>query len=58
MDVANILNKQTYFDEIIIRHEHPDWGFGKNDFTHEENMKNESSDRTVYNERKSINFGL
>lgn len=58
MDVANMLNKQTYFDEIIIRHEHPDWGFGKNDFIHEENMKNESSDRTVYNMRKSINFGL
>ena len=58
MDVANILNKQTYFDEVIIRHEHPDWGFGKNDLIHQENVKNESNDRTVYNKRKLINFGL
>jgi len=28
MDVANLLDKQTYFDDVIIRHEHPDWGFG------------------------------
>jgi len=58
MDVANILNKQTYFDEVIIRHEHPDWGFGKNDLIHQENMKNESFDRQIYNKRKNINFGL
>jgi hypothetical protein len=58
MDVANILNKQTYFDEVIIRHEHPDWGFGKNDLIHQENVKNESNDRTVYNKRKLINFGI
>ena len=24
MEVANSLGKQTYFDEVIIRHEHPD----------------------------------
>ena len=58
MDVANILNKQTYFNEVIIRHEHPDWGFGKNDLIHQENIKNESSDRAIYNKRKLINFGL
>jgi len=58
MDVANILNKQTYFDEVIIRHEHPDWGFGKNDLIHQENIKNESFDRQVFDRRKNINFGL
>ena len=58
MDVANILNKQTYFDEVIIRHEHPDWGFGKNDLIHQENIKNESFDRQVFYRRKNINFGL
>jgi hypothetical protein len=26
MLVGNILEKQTYFDEVIIEHEHPDWG--------------------------------
>jgi hypothetical protein len=58
MDVANILNKQTYFDEVIIRHEHPDWGFGKNDLIHQENIKNESFDRMVYANRKKNNFYL
>jgi hypothetical protein len=32
MDVANLLGKQIYFDDIIIRHEHPDWGFGSRDY--------------------------
>ena len=34
MDVANILGKQTYFNEVIIRHQHPDWGFGTRDTIH------------------------
>ena len=28
MSVANILNKQKYFEQTIIKHEHPDYGFG------------------------------
>ena len=39
MDVANLLNKQTYFNDIIIRHEHPDVGFGQRDFVHFDNIK-------------------
>jgi len=58
MDVANILGKQTYFDEVIIRHQHPDWGFGNRDMIHVTNMKNESSDRLTYNKRKLNNFDL
>jgi hypothetical protein len=34
MLVGNILKKQTYFDEVIIEHEHPDWGFGNRDGIH------------------------
>jgi hypothetical protein len=58
MDVANILNKQTYFDEVIIKHEHPDWGFGGRDDIHTLNSKHEAHDRMVYNGRKNNNFYL
>ncbi len=58
MDVSNLLDKVTYFDDVIIRHEHPDWGFGSNDSIHMTNVKNESSDRLTYERRKQQNFGL
>ncbi len=58
MDVANLLNKQTYFDEVIIRHQHPDWGFGNRDVIHVLNSKFESQDKTTYINRKLINFGI
>ena len=58
MDVANILNKQTYFDEVIIKHEHPDWGFGNRDDIHVLNSKHEAHDRMVYTNRKNNNFYL
>ena len=58
MEVANKLNKQTYFNEIIIRHEHPDWGFGFRDNIHSENIKNESVDYKTYLKRKNNNFDL
>ncbi len=58
MDVANILKKQTYFEDVIIKHEHPDWGYGDKDNVHFENIKNESYDRMIYDRRKNINFGL
>lgn len=57
-DIANMLNKQTYFEDVIIRHEHPDWGYGKRDIVHELNFKNEQHDRELYNNRKSKNFFL
>jgi hypothetical protein len=58
MSVANILNKQTYIKDIIIKHEHPDYGFGKRDDIHINNLKNESTDRNLFNKRKLNNFGL
>lgn len=58
MTVANILGKQTYFPQTIIKHEHPDWGYGKRDYIHMVNSKNEFHDRIIYNNRKLINFGL
>lgn len=58
MDVANILKKQTYFNDVIIKHEHPDWGFNQHDNIHKDNLKNNYTDSVIYNKRKLINFGL
>ncbi len=58
MSVGNILGKQTYFDEVIIQHQHPDWGFGNRDGIHTLNSRNERHDRELYNKRKKINFEL
>ncbi len=58
MDVANILNKQTYFNEVIIKHEHPDWGYGKRDNIHIKNQNDWTYDNNLYYERKKINFEL
>ena len=58
MDISKLLDKVTYFDDVIIRHEHPDWGFGSTDSIHMTNVKNESSDRATYEKRKQQNFGL
>lgn len=58
MNVADLLGKQTYFDEVIIKHEHPDWGYGKRDIIHTENFSNESHDRILYDKRKFLNFEI
>lgn len=58
MDVANILKKQTYFDNVIIKHEHPDWGFGGQDIVHTLNSQNESSDKLIFFLRQQKNFNL
>jgi hypothetical protein len=58
MDVANLLGKQTYFNNVIIKHEHPDWGFGNRDHIHQENFLNVDYDRNIYLKNKSVNFGL
>lgn len=58
MDVANILKKQTYFEQVIIKHEHPDWGYGKSDDIHQKNYKDLNHDRSTYNKNKSNNFDL
>jgi hypothetical protein len=58
MLVGNILKKQTYFDEVIIEHEHPDWGYGNRDVIHRINSQNESHDRNLFTTRKNNNFFL
>jgi len=58
MSVANILGKQTYFNEVIIKHEHPDWGYGNRDGIHTINQNNLSFDMSLFNKRKNLNFNL
>lgn len=58
MDVGNLLKKQLYFDQILIRHEHPDWGFGQRDFVHKNNVMDWRYDESLYQLRKHNNFYL
>ena len=58
MAVSRILDKVTYFDTTIMRHEHPDWGFTDRDDIHRWNYLNENHDRMVYFNRNANNFGL
>lgn len=58
MTVANLLNKQKFFDEVIIHHEHPDYGFGNRDDIHSLNSINDSYDRNLFISRKNRNFDL
>ena len=57
MDLGWILNKQTYFDDVIIRHEHPEHGFHmQKDRIHELNEIHYVTDLMVYRKRKANNF--
>jgi hypothetical protein len=58
MSVAAILNKQTYFNEVIIKHEHPDWGYGNRDLIHNKNQIDLGHDNNLYVTRRSLNFNL
>jgi hypothetical protein len=58
MDVANLLGKQIYFEDVIIQHQHPDYGFDTRDIVHALNNNNGGHDGNLYYRRKQINFGL
>jgi len=58
MDVANQLGKQTYFPDIIIRHQHPIWGHGRVDDLNQRDNNLYHEDKRTYERRKSNNFGL
>lgn len=58
MMVAEKLNKQTYFPMVIIKHEHPDWGYGQHDVIHKMNHENFIHDKTLFLERNKNNFYL
>ncbi len=56
--VGNLLKRQAYLSTVIIKHEHPDWGYGTIDFVHNNNVKDWHHDHNVYVTRSSNNFGL
>lgn len=56
--VGNILKKQTYFPLVLIKHEHPDWGYGSMDKIHQLNHKNLSYDHNLFLTRQKNNFYL
>ncbi len=59
MDVANLLGKQTYFPEVIIKHEHPTLGYSHAESVHrEEEIKHESIDKKIYESRKERFFDI
>jgi len=58
MEVANLLGKQQYIEDVIIRHEHPIWGHGVADSLNERDNKLYTIDQKTYEDRKNRGFGL
>lgn len=58
MKVGDILKKQTYFPMVIIKHEHPDWGYGKHDIIHHKNRSDLLFDMNLFKDREINNFYL
>ena len=55
-DVARALNKQVYFSEVIIKHEHPLWTGATKDELYIKNDKYISADKDLYNKRQLAKF--
>jgi hypothetical protein len=58
MDVANRLGKQKYFEDVIIRHEHPMNGHGRVDSLNIRDSRYYEIDKKTYEDRKSRGFDL
>jgi len=56
MIVANKLGKQTYFDQIIIRHEHPITGMIPIDILYAINDSYDKEDCNTFNQRMRMQF--
>jgi hypothetical protein len=57
-EVATILNKQIYFKDTIIKHEHFSLGFGYMDSLDVKNTESNSTDKIIFSYRKLINFNI
>jgi hypothetical protein len=58
MEVANILQKQQYFEQVLFKHEHPVNIGERQDSLYCINDKFYHADRETYELRKKYNFGL
>jgi hypothetical protein len=58
-NVADLLNKQIYFDNCIIEHRHPIYEayYAKDELYRKNDLKS-MNDKQLYNLRKQLNFGL
>lgn len=56
MEVADKLGKQTYFENVIIEHQHPLWTLEAKDNTYRDNDKFINTDRDNYLQRKMNGF--
>ena len=57
-EVANLLTRQTYFEQVIIEHQHPIHGLAPKDETYIKNDIGGDEDTELYRRRKSANFGI
>jgi hypothetical protein len=57
-EVANTLGKQTYFEDTIIKHEHPFWTSTTFDRTYQQNQIFDAKDKENYEMRKQLDFPL
>jgi hypothetical protein len=55
-EVAQSLNRITYFPEVIIKHEHPVWKGDPQDALYKHNESFYRADEKVYKERKALKF--
>ena len=58
MQVAFMLGKQTYVDDVIIRHEHPDNTKDKIDMTYAVNNQHVMRDQVTFMNRSQTMFGM
>lgn len=57
-EVATILKKQTYFDQVIIEHQHPIFGLTALDDTYYKNEIGGNEDTELYKYRRGFTFGI
>jgi len=57
-EVAIKLKKIIYFDQVIIQHQHPDYGFCEIDDLYKKNGCKRRADMILYEKRKKNNFDL
>jgi hypothetical protein len=57
-EVADLLKRQTYFDQVIIEHQHVLFGLAPKDETYIKNDIGADEDTELYRQRKGVNFGV
>lgn len=56
--VGNKMKHQTYSGQVIIRHEHPDYGYDTHDQLYAWNDQRKYRDMVTFLRRQSMNFGI